>query len=383
MKKMKRRITFLFAISLTFQVSFSQVSDFGSEADIVFQSGFEEGNKLIWDDWDENPDTENQIISDPGPFNEEGNHVMRLAVASGQAGGSDLIKVLPFQYDSLFVRWYIKYEPGFNFKAPNHGGGLFAGDRSYLGQSDNRPDGENFAIATIEYNTFMRTTQIYTYYRGMYQDCSNPVGACWGDVFPCTSDEGAVYCTKEADRDPPLPPALVTGQWYCVEMKYKLGTPSLDGSQRDGEISLWVDGINYGKWDDLWIRKTINLKLSILWLSLYHHDGSHSDAGILMDNVVVSGEPIGLTGTNESKYGNVALKVYPNPATSTVTVQLSACKDFSILLYDIYGRLLLTKSITGMEGNLHIENLPHGIYNILIKDNRDNSSIASTKLLYN
>lgn len=382
MKKMKWRGVFLFAILLFCFVSFSQDSDFNTEENVVFQSGFEEGNKLLWDDWDENPDTENQIISDPGPFNKEGNHVIRLAVASGQAGGSDLIKVLPSQYDSLYVRWYIKYESGFNFKAPNHGGGLFAGDRSFLGQSDHRPDGENFAIATIEYNTSMRTTQVYSYYRGMYQDCANPVGACWGDVFPCTSDEGAVYCTKKDDRDPPLPPALTAGQWYCMEMKYKLGTPSLDASQADGEISLWVDGHNYGLWDELWVRKNANLKLGILWLSLYHHDGSHSDAGVLMDNVVVSKEPIGLLNSLEVKYGNVALKVYPNPANSMVTVQLSAYKDFSVLLYDIYGRLLLSKSMVGMEGNLHIDNLGHGIYNILIRDNKDNSSIASSRLVY-
>ncbi len=36
-----------------------------------------------------------------------------------------------------------------------------------------------------------------------------------------------------------------------------------------------------------------------------------------------------------------------------------------------------------MEVNLPIENLAHGIYNILIRDNKDNSSIASTKLVYN
>ena len=71
-------------------------------------------------------------------------------------------------------------------------------------------------------------------------------------------------------------------------MKLKLGTPSVDGSVHDGEIALWVDGQNYGRWNDLWMRTTKYLKVSVLWLSLYHHDGNHSEAGILLDDVVVS-----------------------------------------------------------------------------------------------
>lgn len=258
------------------------------QSSIVFQSGFEEGSKSIWDDWDGNYDSENQIILDPGPFNTTGNHVIRLAVPVGKSGGSDLIKVLPSQYDSLYVRWYIKYENGFNFDARNHGGGLFAGSRKYLGQSDYRPNGSDFAISTVEYNRKLHSPNIYTYYRGMYQDCANPNGACWGDCLPCTSDEGTHYCTKAQHRDPPLPPVLTAGRWYCIEMKYKLGTPSTDGSIHNGEIALWVDGVNYGRWDDLWIRTTKDLKINILWLALFHHDATHSAAGVLIDDVAVS-----------------------------------------------------------------------------------------------
>src|SRR5690606_12138902 len=110
---------------------------------IIFQSGFEEGNKDIWDDWDGNPDETNLLVEDPGPFNTPGNHVMKLIPPPGERGGGDLVKVLPSKHDSLYVRWYIKYEEGFNFNARNHGGGLVAGDRSMIGVSDYRPDGTN------------------------------------------------------------------------------------------------------------------------------------------------------------------------------------------------------------------------------------------------
>lgn len=252
---------------------------------VVFQSGFEE-EKPAWDDYDDNSDV--QYISDPGPFNATENHVLRLAVPAGKGGGSDLIKVLPSQHDSMYVRWYIKYEEGFDFSARHHGSGLFAGNRNFLGKSDYRPNGDDYAISTIEHSRKLHTTQIYAYYRGMYQDCSNPQGACWGDVFPCTSDDGTRYCKKKQHREPPLPPELQDGKWYLIEMKLKLGTPSEDGSVHDGEIALWVDGQNYGIWNDLWMRTTEDLKVSVLWLLLYHHDGNHSEAGILLDDVVVS-----------------------------------------------------------------------------------------------
>lgn len=261
---------------------------------VVFQSGFEEGNKDIWDDWDGNPDESNLLVEDPGPFDTPGNHVMKLIPPPGERGGADLVKVLPSQHDRLYARWFIKYEKGFNFNALNHGGGLFAGDRNLLGSSGIRPDGTNKASFSLEYSPSLHTPQIYAYYRGMHQDCANPNGSCWGDVFPCTSDEGQNYCEHVQHRDPPLPPVLEADTWYGMEIKLKLGTPSPDGSIRDGEISLWVDGVNYGKWDDLWIRTTYDLKINILRLALFHHDGSHTDAGVFYDDVVVSTKPIGM-----------------------------------------------------------------------------------------
>lgn len=360
---------------------FSQHSGGQTSNKIVFQSGFEEGNKSIWDDWDGNPDSENKIISDPGPLNTTGNHVIRLFAPSGERGGSDLVKVLPSQYDSLYVRWYIKYENGFNFNAPNHGGGLFAGSRDYLGQSDYRPNGNDFALSSIEYNVSLHSPQIYAYYRGMYQDCSNPQGACWGDHFPCTSDDGKTYCTKVEDRDPPLPPTLVANKWYKVEMKFKMGTPSVDGSIQNGEIALWIDGQNYGDWNNLWIRTTSTLKITILWLQLFHHDGTHSSTGILMDDVVVSTEPIDIISSLNQKNTGKLFDVYPNPANNTVKICFPQTGEYLVKLYDMQGRLLFTKTLNDSQENISLEKLDHGIYNLIAVDNQSNTILGSKKLV--
>ena len=53
-----------------------------------------------------------------------------------------------------------------------------------------------------------------------------------------------------------------------------------------------MDGLEIGPWDDLWFRTTEDLKISILWLSLFHHT-DHSVEGIYLDNVVVSTSLIG------------------------------------------------------------------------------------------
>jgi hypothetical protein len=52
----------------------------------VFCSGFEEGNKAAWDDYDGNPDSTNLIMTDPGPCNSPDNHIMRLRVPPGRGG---------------------------------------------------------------------------------------------------------------------------------------------------------------------------------------------------------------------------------------------------------------------------------------------------------
>jgi hypothetical protein len=259
-------------------------------ADWIFCSGFEEGNKSVWDDYDGNPDTTNLIMDDPGPNDLAGNHAMRLRVPAGR-GGADLVKVLP-ENDKLYARWYIKYETGFDFSAPNHGGGLHAGSRDWLGHSDTRPNGSDWFTGWVEHTTDQRVYNVYSYYRGMYMDCADPNGSCWGDHFPCMADQGQVYCTRAEHRPGVVPPVLVENRWYCVELMMDGGAASADGTDATGTLDFWVDGAEIGPWTSLWYRTTPDLKLDILWLNLFHH-GDHSVAGVFYDNVVVSRTRVG------------------------------------------------------------------------------------------
>lgn len=268
-------------------------------AGTVFCEDFEGSNpKANFDDYDGNPDTENQVVATAGPAGDLANKAIRLRVPTEQGGGADLIKVLSANYDQLYARWFFMYEPGFNFNAPNHGGGLAAGDRNLVGSSGNRPAGNDYAGFFMQYQENTNRPYAYSYYRGMYQDCSNPQGNCWGDSLPCVYDSGASYC-KQPQHRPSVPlPNLVEGQWYCVEQMVDMGTPTATGQGADGRLTIWLDSNLLGDFQDLWIRTSADLRIHYLWLSLFHHDGTHSAAGELVDNVVVSTQPIGC-GTTE------------------------------------------------------------------------------------
>jgi hypothetical protein len=228
-----------------------------------------------------------------------------LRVPAGR-GAADLVKVFPDSYDRLYARWYIKWEPGYDFDAKNHGSGFHAGARHLLGHSDDRPVGDDWFSSWLEPLPVNHRLTAYTYYRGMYMDCVDPVGSCWGDRFPCMREWGSAYCERPEHEPTVWPPVLETGRWYCLEMLMDAGTPVTDPANADGVLNFWVDGVEIGPWDDLWLRTTPELQLTLLWLNLFHHDSEHSEEGIMIDNVVVSTSRIGCLGSSPQSGENIS-----------------------------------------------------------------------------
>jgi hypothetical protein len=73
-----------------------------------------------------------------------------------------------------------------------------------------------------------------------------------------------------------------------------------------------------------------------------------------------------ITAINENLDTPVKVKIYPNPASSTVTIQFEAATDKEILLYllDTQGKLIKTDRIeeSTLEKNIDLEDLPSGVY---------------------
>jgi hypothetical protein len=331
----------------------------------VFYSGFEEGNKDIWNDFDDNPDSTNLIMLHPGPLNNPNNHVMRFRVPPGR-GGADLVKILPKSYDKLYFRWYQMWEPGYDFTARNHGSGLYGGSRNLLGMSGNRPDGSNFFISTFEPDNQNFRPFLYTYYRGMYMDCVNPNGQCWGDHFPCWLDEGQNVCDKPEHRERILPQQLETGRWYCFEMMIDAGTPVQNDAQANGILNYWIDGVEYGPWNDLWFRTTPNLKLTILWLSLFHH-AEHSIEGILFDEITVSTEYIGCKTVNSiiaTEHNNIRPVISPNPVKNFIIV--TGYSGYA-KIFDIVGTEVWSGEVND-NTKIDLSDLSNGVYFLRVQN---------------
>lgn len=277
-------------------------------ASAVFCTDFEEANwRTMWDDYDGNPAGQNDAITDVGPCNAAGNHVQKWTIPSGDVASVDLVKVLttpPAGYDRLYLRWYQKFSTGFTFTDTYHGSGMNAGGREYLGAySGYKPDGTDYfqgflqahsGTGIVSGNQINARPEIYTYYPGMYMDCSNPEGSCYGDMFPCMSDavDGSGYCTVAKDSAPPWPPQFVADQWYCIELKIDAGTTGSTGS-----MDMWIDGTEYGSgWTGLNFRSTTNLKLDTLWMQ-HSYTGSHTGTPyILIDSIVASQNRVGCFG---------------------------------------------------------------------------------------
>jgi hypothetical protein len=277
-----------------------------SQSTTIFCTGFEESNFSLWDDYDGNPAPDNTNVAEAGPLNLPDNHVTRMRVPAGR-GGVDLTKVLPSSYDKLYVRYYQKWETGYDFAALNHGGGLHAGDRNLMGHSDFRPTGADWYSAWLE--PMNGRLNLYVYYRGMYMDCSNPQGSCWGDHLPCFLDEGTGYCTKAAHRERIMPPLMETNRWYCLEYMLDAGSPVSSDANANGALNLWIDNVEYGPFNNLWFRTTASLKLNILSIGIFHH-GAHTVAGTEFDNLVVSTQRIGCAGSPTKR---------PNPPTGVTS----------------------------------------------------------------
>ena len=268
------------------------IEDTACNRNTVFCTNFEEADwRSVWDDYDGNPDHTNKLIENPGPFNIKGNHVINLRVPDGESA-ADMVKVLPQQYEKLFVRWYQYWTPGYNFTQGSHGSGLYAGERWNLGKSGYKPNGEDFVYTLFEpssANNDLARPYLYTYYKGMYQDCADPNGSCWGDHFPCFI--GPTYCTNAAHtvKGSKLPPPVVAGKWYKIEIMLDMGNAVTDENKANGILNFWINDVEYGPWNKLWFRNSNDLKISILWMNLWHPGGSTK--GVYIDNIAVSTQP--------------------------------------------------------------------------------------------
>lgn len=143
-----------------------------------------------------------------------GQNSLKSVLYEGTNGNGDYMIIA--SENSLFQRWYMKLDAGFQFSATGmkiHGFGGYGTGQSptvVQGAAGIRPDGTNKMYAII-YMTADNRTGLYYYHPDQRGG--------WGDQVT-------------------FGPTIETGRWYCYEIMVKVNTPG----QYNGEMKCWLDG---------------------------------------------------------------------------------------------------------------------------------------------
>jgi len=77
----------------------------------------------------------------------------------------------------------------------------------------------------------------------------------------------------------------------------------------------------------------------------------------LTDGVFKLTGQLGVSNVAQTKF-----KVYPNPATSTITISVSDVDSYNLSVTDLTGKIVMAKSLNGMENTIDISALATGAY---------------------
>ena len=194
-------------------------------------------------------------------------------------------------YDTLFVRYYMKYAK--EFPGCHHTGMAIEGavPGVSIGSSTGvRPDGRNHFTALIDTIPSWPGASpgppgymdIYLYHMDQ--------GRKWGDiVYP----DGEIHPPENqglfGEDFVPRPKLMAErGRWYCYELMVKANTPGT----RDGRVAFWVDGKLAGDFPNLRLRTVEILKAKYMVIVSYS-SSKHDNVTHWYDDIVAAASYIG------------------------------------------------------------------------------------------
>jgi hypothetical protein len=196
-------------------------------------------------------------------------------------------KVVSPARDVLFLRFYARFDPGFNVVGSSHNGSTISARYCCPGV---RADGFNKFLVSYEAwrdgaaSPNPGRLNAYIYHpdqRDIWGDHFFPTGI----VLPNTSlpfDFGPEFVSR-----PDVTPVL--GQWYAYEFMVQANMPG----RRDGRIAFWLDGQLIADFQNLRLRETPALAIDRFTLDLHVHTNSLAPARKWYDNVVAATSYIG------------------------------------------------------------------------------------------
>jgi len=267
--------------------------DRGIEADpaVLFHDDFESDNlRRKWDNTFQKADI--RIAEEPENVH-GGKRALEFTVPKQQVELSNgVVKELASGQDAVFLRYYSKFEKGFDQIASSHNGGILQAQAPGMAFSTPgiRADGRNKFIVSFENWRGSSATaspgelNVYCYHpeqRSEYGDHFFPSGK----VLPYTARPGDFGPNFVARPD--IIPEL--GRWYCFELMVKANTPG----QRDGRIACWLDGKLIADFPNLRLRDVDTLKINSASLCLHIRSNTIRENKKWYDDAVMATSYIG------------------------------------------------------------------------------------------
>lgn len=205
-------------------------------------------------------------------------------------------KVLSNELDELYLRYYSKFDQSFDVVGSSHNGGGLSAHYFVNGQATPGvpADGTNKFLVDYEHwrgdesTPSPGTINVYVYHPEQRSQWGDHFFAS-GMVLPNSSEPGD-FGPDFVSR-PDIVPEL--GRWYCYELYVRANTPG----ERDGRITLWLDGELIADFPNLRLRDVPTLTIDRFQLSL--HAGSNPSGATRKwyDNVVAAKSYIGPMAT--------------------------------------------------------------------------------------
>ena len=254
--------------------------------DIVFHGGFEEGyNNTAWKNRWGIPWIQRETINKIVTNHFLGEKTLRVSYPKGGVGPGETGTQFPLVFDrmtgleeshfqEIYLRYYLKFEEGFDFRLGGKLPGLMGGGNSWSRSGGDQPDGTNGWTTRFMWR---RNGQIVVYAYLPPSENGKWGGIQWGQDIDCDF-------------------AAEPGKWHCIEQYINVGTPGED----DGQLKVWIDGIQRLDIDDMrfWDVENDYGLIGGVYFSTFHGGntsswGPHVDSYAQYDGIVMARNRVG------------------------------------------------------------------------------------------
>jgi len=233
-----------------------------------------------------------RLTREPSEVN-SGRQAIRFTLPKQEEGNAAaLYRVIAVERDVLFLRYYAKFEKGYDQHGSTHNSGVisahyFPGRQASPGKP---ADGRNKFWVSFETERGSGDIpspgplNFYVYHpeqRTGYGDHIYPTGRI----------------RSGPEKPPPFGPGFVSrpdfipelDRWYCYEFMVKANTPG----RRDGRLAGWVDGKLIADFPGFRLRDTESLKIDIFGVALFMRPNDIRANSRWFDDVVAAASYIG------------------------------------------------------------------------------------------